>query len=154
MEARGRGVESVCLPTAVRRLKLQRHSSVLITKYTGMSVLSSWTRGARERGWGAGVGVARHGLSVLLWNAEAVGEEPAPRACPSQIPSLLLPSLASASTQLHLFPRPLSHQEEPGQQVTELSERKVPTHSAFWQVWPMAKSYYISDFWVPVLSVC
>lgn len=53
-----------------------------------------------------GVGGRGTWASVLLWNAEAVGEEPALSPAPHGFPPFLLPSLASAGTQLNLFPGP------------------------------------------------
>lgn len=84
-----------------------------------------------------------HGLPAVWWNTESVLAEAALHQLevgshpPSTIPNL-------CRQELHQAPN-LDHQEDPGQQATEFSERKVPIHSASRKSGPMAKSLH---FWL------
>lgn len=87
--------------------------------------------------------------SALLWNVRSV-QGP---ACPSQgwmpVHSLLLPSLTSPGLSSTFPPVPnLDHQEDPGQQVTVLSEKIVLAYSCDkWQ-----SHHIVPNFSVPELA--
>lgn len=116
--------------------KLQRHSNVLIMKYTDVSVSSSRTRGTRERGKRAGA------------FSPAVAEPaPPPAGCrflpPPTIPSLCLHRTSPFRRPLTLIigkiqaNKPQSYLREKFLYILLLGNCDQ------WQ------SHHVSDFWVP-----